>query len=170
MPTDWKTKINQNRLTCQTLKYNVRNCYLNLLCKDKKGSRRLYDILIGNKDPTPPAQKRVNIIGNITQEEWNSINVNIKNIKEVKLKDFQFKINNHILVTKSFLFKINKTNNDVCSLCNREVETIIHLFYHCNKVKEFWSTLQNWLQDQANITFDLTIRTVLFSKQPEINC
>ena len=168
LPADWKTKINQNRLTCQTLKQNVaRNCYLNLLCKDKKGSRRLYDILIENKDPTPPAQKWANIIGNITQEEWNSINVNIKNIKEVKLKDFQFKINNHILVTKSFLFKINKTDNDICSLCNREVETIIHLFYYCSKVKEFWSDLQNWLQVQANITFDLTIRTVLFSKQPE---
>ena len=108
LPADWKTKINQNRLTCQTLKQNVaRNCCLDLLCKDKKGSRRLYDIFIGNKGPTPPAQKWANIIGNITQEEWNNINVNIK---EVKLKDFQFKINDHILVTKSFLFKINKTD------------------------------------------------------------
>ena len=91
--------------------------------------------------------------------------VNIRNIKEVKLKDFQFKINNHILVTKSFLFKINKTDNDRCSLCNREVEIIIHLFFHCSKVKEFWSALHNWLQVQANIAFDLKI--VLFSKQPE---
>ena len=79
LPADWKIKINQNRFKCQTLTQNVaRNCYLNLLCKDKKRSRRLYDILIGNKDPTPPAQKLANIIGNIKQEKWNSINVNMK--------------------------------------------------------------------------------------------
>ena len=37
LPADWKTKINQNRLSCQTWKQNVeRNCYLKILCKDKK--------------------------------------------------------------------------------------------------------------------------------------
>ena len=66
--------------------------------------------------------------------------------QEVKLKDFQFKINNHILVTKSFLYKINKTDNDRCSLCDRDSETISHLIYHCDKAKEFWSALKNWLQ------------------------
>ena len=37
--------------------------------KIKKGSRTIYDILIGNKDLTPPPRKWVNIIGNISENE-----------------------------------------------------------------------------------------------------
>ena len=40
--------------------------------KIKKGSRTIYDILIENKDLTPPPRKWVNIIGNISENEWNS--------------------------------------------------------------------------------------------------
>ena len=36
---------------------------------------------------------------------------NLNNKKEVKLRDFQFKINNQILVTNTFLFKIKKEGN-----------------------------------------------------------
>ena len=104
----------------------AQNCYIKILCKDKKDSRTIYDILIGNKDLTPPLRKWVNTIGNISENEWNSYNTLIKNIKEVKLQEFQFKVNYHILVTKSFLLKIKKVDNDRCSFCNQESETIIH--------------------------------------------
>ena len=69
----------------------------------------------------------MNTIG-ITPEEWNFFNGIVRNTQEVKLKDFKFKINNHILVTKSFLYKINKTDNDRCSLCDQDFETISHFF------------------------------------------
>ena len=96
------------------LKHNVaQNYYIQILCSDKKGCRKLYDILIGNNIPTTPPPKWMNTIG-ITPEEWNFFNGIVRNTQEVKLKDFQFKINNHILVTKSFLYKINKTDNDRC--------------------------------------------------------
>ena len=59
----------------------------------------------------------------------------------MKLQEFQYKVNNYILVTKSFLYKINKLDNDRCSLCDQESETISHLFIHCNKVKMFLTVL-----------------------------
>ena len=52
----------------------------------------------------------VNQFGNINDKEWKLCNSSIKDIKEVKLADFQTKINNKILVTNSFLFKIKKIN------------------------------------------------------------
>ena len=81
--------------------------------KIKKISRAIYDILKGNKDLTPPPRKWVKIIGNISENDRNSYNSMIKNIKEVKLQEFQFKVNNHIFVTKSFLLKIKKVDNDI---------------------------------------------------------
>ena len=142
----------------------AQNCYVKILCKDKKGSRTIYDILIENKDLTPPPRKWVNIFGNISENDWNSYNTMTKNIKEVKLQEFQFKVNNHILVTKSFLLKIKKVDNDRCSFCNQESETIIHVLFLCNKVKEFWVALQNWLRIQANIELELTAKNILFLK------
>ena len=108
IPAQWKQKINENIVLCQALKPNVsRNCYVNYLGKDKKGSRTFYDILIDNKIPTPPSEKWIKELGDIQPDEWNTYNRIIKDIKETKLKEFQFKINNHILVTKSFFYKIN---------------------------------------------------------------
>ena len=160
LPAHWKIKINQNNFVCKNIKqYVARNCYLKLLCKDKKGSRTFYDIIVGNQDSSPPSQKWVNILENISQEKWDSY------IKEVKLQEFQFKVNNHILVTKSFLHKINKVDNDRCALCGLETETIIHVLFNYNKVKEFWLAMKNWLRIQANVTLHLTIRNVIFSKQ-----
>ena len=78
-----------------------------------------------------------------------------------------FKINNRILVTKSFFYEINKTDNDRCFICDQDSETISHLFHHndCNdKAKEIWSALKNWLQVNGNINIYLTINTVFFFK------
>ena len=43
----------------------------------------------------------------------------------------------------------------------------MHVFYHCNKIKEFRSSLQNWLQNNCNISFDLTVQNFIFSGQTE---
>ena len=68
-------------------------------------------------------------------------------------------------MTKSFLYRINKADDNVCSFCNQCSETILHLFYYCEKVNVFWADLKTWLEKQANITLQLTIKNVLFSKQ-----
>ena len=102
IPAYWKQLVNQDNISCQVHKQNVtRNYYINYLCKDKKGCRTFYDILISNAIPTPPSERWMKELGEIDQEEWNSFNKMVKNIEEIKLKEFQFKINNHILVTKS---------------------------------------------------------------------
>ena len=74
--------------------------------------------MVSVKEATPPAFKWENILGDIDQEEWNSYNSLLRELREVKLQEFQFKINNYILVTKSFLFRINKLDNDRCSFCD----------------------------------------------------
>ena len=50
--------------------------------------------------------KWMNEVGYINDQEWNGYNTTIKDLNEVALKDFQFKLNNKIPVTKTFLHKI----------------------------------------------------------------
>ena len=134
------------------------------LLKDKKGSRRFYDILahVGEMGVT---NRWGNQFGNINDKEWKLYNSSIKDIKEVKLADFQYKINNKILVTNSFLFKIKKINNNGCSYCNEHGETIEHLFLSCTKVKDFWNNLQDWLSNNCNIILNLDEKSLIFSSQ-----
>ena len=61
----------------------------------------------------------------------------ISELKEVALKDFQFKINNKILVTKYFLIKIENIDENYCSYCRDHQETIFHLF-----IENFWQQLR----------------------------
>ena len=72
-------------------------------------------------------------IGYISNDELLSYNLVIKELKEVALKDFQFKITNKILVTKSFLHRIWKIDENQCSYCASQSETIVHLFTECEK-------------------------------------
>ena len=161
---DWKTKINNSKEMCGELKYNIVHPNpIKILLHDKKGSRKIYDIFIQNirRD----IQSRwARDLGIIQKDDWENINSTLKEFSEMKLKDFQFKINNKILVTKSFLHKINIIDNNICSLCREYPETIKHLFFECEKAKQFWNLFKEWLNRVASITVDVNNeKMILFS-------
>ena len=54
-----------------------------------------------------------------------------------RLRFFHFKIVNRITSTNVFLNKIGIIDNDNCSFCKIEQETIVHLFWECPNVQEF---------------------------------
>ena len=86
-------------------------------------------------------------------------------MKEVKLKDFQYKVTNKILVTKSFLYRINKIDNDLCEYCHQQPETIRHLFVECEDVKRFWTFLNEWLRINSNLSLNLEEKNILSAYQ-----
>ena len=162
-PQSWKTQINENRIFILENKHNVTcNIYIRELIKTKKGSRIFYDIFVGVNEYIPQGKWQAEI-GNITGNEWKLYFLNIKQCHEVKLRDFQYKINNKILVTNSFLFKINKIDSDVCNYCREQPEKIFHLFLLCPKVRTFWNELKVWLYTNANIEISLENKNILFS-------
>ena len=57
---------------------------------------------------------------------------------------FQYKILNNILFLNNRLFKMNIVNSELCSFCETEPETIIHLLCSCRKVEQLWSSVQQW--------------------------
>ena len=103
----WKDQINMNRVFIVETKQNVVcNIYLQYLIKSKKGSRIFYDILVGVNEYIPQTKWQAEM-GAIGEEEWKMYHRTLKLFHEIKLRDFQYKINNKILVTNSFLYKIN---------------------------------------------------------------
>lgn len=164
IPDRWKTIINENKIACMLNRYNVRsNVYVKYLLKDKKGCKPFYDVF-AQTSTFQGNTKWEQEFGNIGDDEWKTHNLVIKSLKEVKLKDFQYKITNKILVTRSFLHRINKTDDNLCQYCQQNPETILHLFVQCPIVKRFWSALHYWLLNNFGLTMSLENKSIMFPK------
>ena len=113
IPKNWMTVVSNNKILCIISRFNVKcNIYVQTLIKDNKRCRRLYDIMIDANKPIIH-NRWLNEVGNINEKQWENYNHVIQSVSEVKLKDFQYKITNRILVTKSFLFKLNKVDDNL---------------------------------------------------------
>ena len=55
-----------------------------------------------------------NEIWGINENGWKLYTLDIKQLHEVKIRDFQYQIINKSLVINSFLAKINKIDSEVC--------------------------------------------------------
>ena len=64
---------------------------------------------------------------------------------DTKTREFQFKLLNKYLATNAFLYKIGVVSSPVCSFCEKENESLEHIFIHCNYTKEFWAEVIKWL-------------------------
>ena len=84
--------------------------------QNKKGSQIVYDIN-EKVNQLNVNDKWVDEIRDISDNDLRLFNASISMFKELKLQDFQFKINNKILITSYFLWKIGKIDNNLCSYC-----------------------------------------------------
>ena len=106
--------------------------------------------------------------GNISQHKLQKYNSMIKDLNEVALKDFQFKIIYKILVTKSFLQRTGKLAENQCSYCIEKPETLPHLFTECEKVNRFWQELRTWVFSHSNLYLNIDNKPIIFSQQNNI--
>ena len=54
-------------------------------------------------------------------------------------------INQRILGTKSLLVKMGITDNDRCTFCDSNKESILHLFFECDIIQTFWQSIKSWI-------------------------
>ena len=58
-------------------------------------------------------------------------------VRETKLSYFQFRFLHRILPTNRLLTLMGKVNSNMCSFCDKEVETLNHLFWACSYTSKF---------------------------------
>ena len=108
------------------MKYNeIYSKRVKLILKDKKLAEKFMKNFIKSENDLPNRWQRD--LGNISKEEKSQYNSALNDIKKVKLNDFQYKINNRILASNSFLYKINKIDSNRCSFCEQATESRKHL-------------------------------------------
>ena len=75
----------------------------------------------------------------------------------IRLRNFQFKLLHRVIPTNTFLQKIGVKDTNKCSFCGKERETLIHLFWFCEKTKSFWKSLEIWFHSKGILPQHKTI-------------
>ena len=93
---------------------------------------------------------------------------------EPYVKAFQYKVLNSILYTNTKLYKIGYTEQDKCTFCNTEPETLHHFFFHCLHSNLFWKDCEQFAfsitkQNKVLNLQDIIIGSIDSSSCPLLN-
>ena len=73
------------------------------------------------------------------------------------LRWFQYKMLYRLRPTGRFLFQRKLVDSPYSAFCKNAEETILHMFWECPKVQDFWLEIQGWLHKNfehcTNVTF-----------------
>ena len=61
----------------------------------------------------------------------------------VKLRSFQYRFLLRLIITNIQLYKYKIKDSELCTFCNKEKETLKHLFFDCDSVQVLWNWVQN---------------------------
>lgn len=121
------------------------------LSKDKIVNRS-YTCLISNKNAVLYKKKKgekrlqIEILDDIFLEHFAAISMTTIC---TKFRDFQFRLLHNQIVTNQKLKVWKIITTDKCTFCDYAVETTLHLFCECVKVKELWDDLNLYISTYA---------------------
>ena len=152
------------------IKYEDINLFLtfnNKYCTLKKMTSSLfYWILMGKQVNTPSCIAKWREMWNISDLEWKDIfSRHFKICHEAYLQTLQYKILHRIIPCNHWLFNIKVKNSTNCTLCNVD-DSIIHYFYDCKRVKQYWTSFELWWIRVTGDEGKLDAPTVIFG----VNC
>lgn len=64
--------------------------------------------------------------------------------------------------TNQILHRFGMVDSPNCVFCNKNPETLVHLFVNCEELKTFWNTFQLFINDKLNPNIVLNTTTILF--------
>ena len=143
IPNEWREYM----LSYQKTQNMERPTIIDWLTKDKKGGQNLRKIWhIEDKESTTIGQVKWNEeIGEIDNSYWRSLYLMADKCKiHIRSKYFQYQILHRTIMTNRKLYQFNLRENENCDHCG-QVETISHLLYNCNYVKQIWNLTIEWL-------------------------
>ena len=141
IPKEWKAILRDSTVTDENpASENVHNKLYSHL-----SAKFVYKKLISNCFVHPTSQAHLLRKLNLQDVNWQTVYMLPRCCTiDSHTRIFQYKILNNILFLNNRLFKMNIVNSELCSFCEAEPETIIHLLCSCRKVKQLWSSVQQW--------------------------
>ena len=108
-----------------------------------KGSKMYYQLFIETKENPNFCQKWDEKLNR--EMQWKYVFKKVYCIREIRLKWFQVRLMTRVLGTNIALYGMGIRNNNLCTFCLEERETIEHLFTECNVTWMFLTSLKTKL-------------------------
>ena len=89
-----------------------------------------------------------------------SIKKKIRTTREKCLIWFQYKLLYNLRPTGRYLFQRQLVDSPVCAFCKDAEETLLHTFWDCPKIQDYWFDVQGWLH-----TSFTHCTNIIFSKE-----
>lgn len=80
-----------------------------------------------------------------------------------KLRSFQYRLFMHAIITNVHLKIWKIIDNDFCTFCKSERESILHLLCDCPCVKHLWKTIENWCNRIEPYSCTFSKETIIFN-------
>ena len=65
---------------------------------------------------------------------------------------------------------LEKDGSSICRLCPHDEETIIHLFFHCNHLKQLWGSISTWIKMKIGLLINFKIQDIILGYlQKDVN-
>ena len=141
MPKKWKLTIKQSSSDAKNLIIHGHHLIKGsrILILEKLTSKELYQILISSRTNKVTSVRYFETKFNL---DWTKIFVlTCLTAYNTYLRFFQYKILHNILFLNKKLYLVGITKSPLCSYCNTNDETPIHLFCECNSTKYLWLQL-----------------------------
>ena len=145
----------------------LRPTLIYVITKDAKGCRSIYDIFVNkNLQPTSVAKWERDIVFDRAPEWTIYFQLPFKTTRDSSVIWFQLRLLHRLLPTNYLLTKMQIKDNNKCTFCKSETETLRHLFWDCRCIQVFWRDFQNYLISK-NIVLpgDWNEQTILFGSQ-----
>lgn len=127
IPSEWKQTIYEQFIIAKQ-NLNI-SCNLLDLLKPGKGARYFYDRIIACSDYPSVCDKWVKNF-NLSSLDWKEIFLQYRRCtKDIKLLEFQFKFLHRIVYTKKELKAMKLINDETCSFCKSNKESLVHVFF-----------------------------------------
>ena len=146
---------------------------IDIIIKTKKGASLIYKKFIDDCTIDSKGKGKWASVTDISNEDWHNAFSFLKwTTKDTKLRWLQYRILHSILTTNRSVSKFKENQSDLCSFCNRDSETIIHLFYECTVVEKFWKDLSFLLNKRCkhsnNFQINKNKRLILFGQSDNV--
>lgn len=159
IPLNWKRKLQIEGVSWSFKGHNVNHI---------KGitAKFVYSQLIDNVKPlVRKVQKWERMLNcQLEIEEFCKFFVNTYTLTiSSKLRDFQYRLLNHAIITNRHLFLWKLIESDLCTYCKKERETYTHLFFECGMVKHLWMQVNIFLESLNLMGATFNVRNVLLN-------
>ena len=80
-----------------------------------------------------------------------------------KLRSLQYKMLHRAVVLNTHLVQWKIKDDELCSICQQEPETLYHFFFDCKLVRELWSKLVEYMKQRSDTEVIFEYRNVMFN-------